>query len=53
MTTPAPDPTSDDLAQEANTDLFDPDQTWNDEPGGDDLPDDDGPVESDAAPVVE
>lgn len=52
MTTP-PDPTPDDLAQEANPDLFDPDLTWDDEPGTDDLPDDTGPVEADVTPADE
>jgi hypothetical protein len=53
MPATTPDPTARDLAQEANPDLFDPDQTWDDEPGADDLPGDDGPVEAGADPVVE
>lgn len=52
MTT-APDPTPADLAQEATGEGFDPDQTWPDEPGTDDLPDDTGPVETGVTPVVE
>jgi|JI10StandDraft_1071094.scaffolds.fasta_scaffold407255_3 hypothetical protein len=50
--TATPDPSPQDLQQEATGEGFDPDQTWPDEPGAV-LPDDDGPVETGVDPVVE
>lgn len=47
-----PDPTPEDLAQEANPDLFDPDQTFPDEPVGA-LPDDPTPAETGVTPIDE
>ena len=53
MTT-VPDPSSEDLAQEATGEGFDPDQTWPDEPDRG-LPEDvdDLADHNDGAPVVE
>lgn len=52
MTT-VPEPSPEDLAEEADPTRFDPDMVWDDEPGADDLPDDPGPRETGVVPVVE